>query len=82
MLYNSRADLVFTNNQVWQYEIARSGLDPKRIKFIYKIPDVSSELFLAASLKTDKKIVEKLSNALNTIKADGRYRQLMKQWKL
>ncbi len=82
MLYSGRTDLAFTNSLVWQYEIQHSGLDPNKIKFIYKIPDIPADLYIAASLPTKKNIVEKLQQALQRIKADGRYQKILTQWQL
>jgi len=82
MFYNGRTDLAFTNSLVWQYEIKHSGLNPDKIKFIYKIPDITADLYIAASLTTDKKIVEKLQQALQQVKTDGRYQKILTQWQL
>jgi len=81
MFYNGRTDIAFTNN-TWSFEIEHSGLDPKQIKVLYKIPDITSELYIAASLNTDKSIVIKLQKALKQIKADGRYQQILTKWNL
>ncbi len=82
MLYSGRTDLAFTNSLVWQYEIKHSNLDPDKIKFIYKIPDITDDLYIAASLTTDINIVKKLQQALQQLKADGRYQNILKKWQL
>jgi len=82
MLYNHRTDLAFTNSLVWQYEIKKSGLNPDKIKFIYKIPDITSDLYIAASLATSPEITQKLRQALQQVKADGRYQKLITKWQL
>jgi polar amino acid transport system substrate-binding protein len=82
MLYNQRTDLAFTNSLVWQYEIEHSGLNPDKIKFLYKIPDISSDLYIAANLKTSPEILQKLQLALQQIKADGRYQNIINKWQL
>ncbi len=82
MLYNKRTDIAFTNSHTWQHEIERTGLDPNKIKIIYKIPDITSELYIAASLSTDKKIVTRLQAALVQIKSDGRYQHIIAKWQL
>lgn len=82
MLYNGRTDLAFTNSQVWQYKIKHTGLDPSKIRFLYKIPDITSELYLAASPNTDKYIIRQLRLALDKIKQDGRYQALLTKWNL
>jgi len=81
MFYNGRTDIAFTNN-TWPYEIKQSGLDPTQIKILYQIPDITSDIYIAASLNTDKIFVDKLKKALVQIKADGRYQQILTKWKL
>jgi len=81
MLFNGRTDIAFTNN-TWSYEIKKTGLDPDKIKILYKIPDITSDIYIAASLNTDKTIVEKLKKALIKIKHDGRYQQILTKWHL
>jgi len=80
MLFIGRSDLAFTNNIVWRFEVARAGLDPNKIQVLYNIPDISTELYLAASLNTSKHIVQQLQQALEKIKADGRYQAIMTKW--
>ncbi|MDG1750295.1 MAG: transporter substrate-binding domain-containing protein [Thalassotalea sp.] len=82
MLYSGRTDIAFTNNIVWRHEIKKSGLDSSRVKLIYEIPDIASELYLAANLATDKALIKKVKNSFNAIKADGRYDQIMTKWQL
>jgi len=82
MLYNGRTDLAFTNNILWKYEIEDSQLDPKQIEIIYQIPDIASDLYLAASFGTDEKIINQLKVGLKEIKTNGQYQQIMQKWHL
>lgn len=82
MLYSGRTDIAFTNNIVWRHEIKKAGLDSSRVKLIYEIPDIASDLFLAANLKTDVAIVKKVKDSLAAIKADGRYQKILAKWQL
>jgi polar amino acid transport system substrate-binding protein len=82
MLFNGRTDLVLTNNMTWRAEIVQSDLDSDKIRFVYWIPDISSDLYIAASLTTDKSIITKLQNALAQIKNDGRYQKILAKWQL
>jgi len=81
MFYNGRTDIAFTNN-TWAHEIKDSGLNPEQIKVLYKIPDITSDIYIAASLTTDKELITKLQKALAHIKADGRYQQILTKWQL
>lgn len=81
MFYNGRTDIAFTNN-TWAYEIKNSSLDPKKIKVLYQIPNITSAIYIAASLQTNKIIVTKLQKALKQIKNDGRYQKILTKWQL
>jgi polar amino acid transport system substrate-binding protein len=82
MLFSKRTDLAFTNNILWKYEIEDSGLNPEQIDIIYKIPDIASDLYLAASKGTDEKLIKKLRIALEEIKSNGQYQQILQKWHL
>lgn len=81
IFFNGRTDIAFTNS-TWAYEIKNAGQDPKQIKVLYKIPDITSDIYLAASLNTDKHMITKLRQALTAIKRDGRYQQILTKWQL
>ena len=82
MLYSGRTDVAFTNSIIWQHEITKAGLDPGKLSLTYEIPDFASDLYLAASLGTDKAVLQKIKNSLTAIKTDGRYNKIMTKWKL
>ncbi|MEW6991827.1 substrate-binding periplasmic protein [Colwelliaceae bacterium 6441] len=82
MLYSGRTDIAFTNSIVWRHEIMASKLDPDQLALIFEIPNIASDLYLAASLTTDKNLVEKVKNSFASIKADGRYDKIMAKWQL
>jgi polar amino acid transport system substrate-binding protein len=82
MLFNGRTHLAFTNDVMWQHELKDVGLDVSQINFVYKIPNFASDLYLAASLDTDKKTVHKLTKALKKIKANGQYQAILEKWRI
>ena len=82
MLFSERTDLAFTNNILWRYEVADSNLDPSQIEIVYKIPDIASDLYIAASKGSDEKIIEQLKTALQEIKSNGQYQQILQKWQL
>ncbi|MCW8831735.1 MAG: transporter substrate-binding domain-containing protein [Colwellia sp.] len=82
MLFSGRTELAFTNNILWKYEIEDTQLDPSQIAINYQIPDIASDLYLAASLGTDEKIINQLRKALAEIKSDGHYQQILQKWHL
>ncbi len=82
MLYSGRTDLAFTNSILWKYEIEDSQLDPEQIEIIYQIPDIAADLYIAASIGTDKKVIEQFKSILKEIKSNGQYQQIMQKWHL
>lgn len=81
-LYSGRIDSAFTNDILWHYEITSLGLNPKHIKLSLQVPNFANDLYIAASLPTDKHIVVKLTEALNKLKASGRYQAILDKWHL
>ena len=82
MLFNGRTQLAFTNDVMWQHELDNVGLDRSQIKFVYKIPNFAADLYLAASLNTDKEIVKRLILALDKIKKNGQYHAILAKWNI
>jgi len=82
MLFKQRTDLAFTNNILWKYEIEDSHLDPNQIKIVYQIPNIASDLYLAASKGTDEKIIKQLKEGLKEIKSNGQYLNILQKWHL
>jgi polar amino acid transport system substrate-binding protein len=81
-LYNGRTEVAFTNGKIWRFETKQAGFDPALLSEIYKIPDISTDLYIAASLSTEPAIIKKLQQALANIKADGRHQQILTKWQL
>jgi len=82
LLYSGRIEAVFTNGMLWRHEIASIGLDEKQVQLSYQVPNFASDLYIAASLTTDKAIVVALTNALATMKHDGSYQAILAKWHL
>lgn len=82
MLYSGRTDLAFTNGMLWQYELEDTGLDPSKIQFVYQIPNIAVDLYIAASLDVDKSVVERIQAALSMIKESGEYQSILRKWNI
>ena len=82
LLYSGRIDAAFTNSLLWRYELEAIGLDSNKIELNYQIANFASDLYIAASLSTDKNIVDALTKALADIKADGSYQRILTKWKM
>ena len=82
LVFKKRTDLAFTNSILWKYEIEELGLDPTQVEIVYKAPAIASNLYLAASIGTDEKVINQLRKALKEIKANGQYQQILQKWHL
>ena len=82
LLYSVRIDAVFTNQFLWRHQIKNLALDPTAVKLNFEIPNFANDLYIAASLTTDKKIVDALTSALDQMKADGSYQAILSKWSI
>jgi polar amino acid transport system substrate-binding protein len=79
-----RIDLWPASQDMMSYEVRNAGDDPaKTVKPVLEITDLSQGYtggFLASSLSTPDDIVERLRQALDQMKRDGRYAAIHKKW--
>ncbi|MDG4718193.1 MULTISPECIES: substrate-binding periplasmic protein [Thalassospira] len=73
MLFANRAKLIAGDALSLPYRVRMLGEDSQRLQVVASIPELSSDLYLAASLSTDDAIVTRLRTALESLKADGSY---------
>lgn len=82
MLYKKRIDFVLSNLTTGDFEIKKAGFDPDQVKGIYRVDALTVDLEMATGNSTAPKIVEKLRQALQQLKNDGRFQAIMRKWKL
>lgn len=73
MLYGGRADLVAGDALSLPYRVEELGLDLDRLRVVAEIPELSSNLYLAASQTTDKTVVQRLRDCLGKLKRNGTF---------
>ncbi|WP_033068842.1 substrate-binding periplasmic protein [Thalassospira australica] len=73
MLYAGRAELVAGDSLSLPYRAKALAVDDMRLKVVAEVPELSTELYLAASLTTDEIVVRSLRNALDALKRRGDY---------
>lgn len=81
-LFANHVDIVISNNALYRTQIAEAGFSIDDVKIILPLKDFSKEMYLAANLSTDKKLLAKINKAFSTIRADGRYDAIMTKWGL
>jgi len=82
MLYHGRAEYIVGNKLMLHARIKELGLDPTLIEPIEPVDTSESILSIAFSQQTSDETVQKVIDAVNRLKADGRYGELLKKWQL
>jgi len=82
MLFNHRIDFVLTNTLSLNSELNKLGLDVIRIERTLELTDFPYELHLVANLSLAPSTANVLQQALKTIKANGEYQKILKQWNI
>ncbi|MFV1850642.1 MAG: substrate-binding periplasmic protein [Thalassospira sp.] len=73
MLFAGRAMLVAGDALSLPYRVAELEEDSTRLHVVASIPELSSELYLAASLATNDVVIDAMRAALEAIKQEGAY---------
>lgn len=73
MLYADRVDLVAGDALSLPYRVRQLGLDIDDLAIAADVPDLSSELYLAANADTDEHFIERLGHSLQKIKDSGEF---------
>jgi len=82
MLFNKRIDLVLTNYMALDQDIKKAGFDANKIKPYLSLPNFPNKLHIATGLTTPTATVERLSEALSTIKKSGLYQRILTKYNL
>jgi len=77
MLIAGRADLVLDDASTLFYELEHMGLEAERLTPVLFVPELSMDFEMAFGLKTDDIVVKRFIKALQTIKQNGVYQQIM-----
>jgi len=73
-------DFILADTINVEYRALFNGIDYDLFKTHLKLNESPIDLYLACSLQTSKEIVEKLSQSINTIKANGTYDKILNTW--
>lgn len=82
MLFKNRIDLVLTNFIALESELKSIGLNINEVTPYLELEDFPNQLHIATNLTTPNQTVNRLSDALNIIKANGTYQKIMTKWGL
>jgi len=76
-----KIDFILADTINVKYRAMFNDIDYELFETYFKLNETPIELYLACSLQTPKKTVEKLSKAINTIKENGTYEKILASWK-
>jgi polar amino acid transport system substrate-binding protein len=73
-------DFILADTINVKYRAMFNNMDYELFKTYFKLNETPTELYLACSLKTSEEVVEKLAQAINTIKKNGTYDKIFDTW--
>lgn len=73
MLYASRVDLIAGDALSLPYRVRELGLEINDLAVAAEIPELSSDLYLAANIKTDRALLRQVRSGLKALKDSGRF---------
>ena len=77
-LMSGRVDLWFYDNLGMPSAAKQAGVDPKDLELVFAVDEVS--IYIAISRQTSEEIVKKWQAALQTMKDDGTFYAISKNW--
>ncbi len=79
-LVNRRIDLMPYYDIPFLHKVKSLGYAPEQFEKVYFLEDASEKLYMAFGAKTSDTVVEKFAKALEKIKADGTYEDILKKY--
>lgn len=73
-------DLVIINETILKYRAQESGVALNSLKKQLELPELPLDFHLACSLKTQPEVVSELTVALQQLKNNGEFQQIVKGW--
>lgn len=73
MLYHDRVHLVAGDARSLPYRVEKMGLSLERLRVVADIPELSSDLYLAAHTQSPVEVMQRLTSCLKELKAEGAF---------
>ena len=82
MLYQRRVDLIFGAGLAFGHQLMEHGYNLNQLQRVLHVPDISSDLYIAASLGTEPKLLELLKEEFARLLDTGAITRLQKKWQV
>lgn len=79
-LFLGRVDLIAYEENSFLHKVHEQNLDPDKFERVFRLEDLSDELYMALSKTSDLKLFNKLRTALRQIKKKGIYENIHLQY--
>ena len=76
----NQIDFILADTINVKYRAMFNDIDYKSFKAYLKLNETPIELYLACSLQTPREVIQKLSQAITTIKENGTYNKILEAW--
>ncbi|WP_281558863.1 transporter substrate-binding domain-containing protein [Thalassomonas sp. RHCl1] len=81
LITRNHIDLILTDDITLSYRAKYNQIDPGVFQEYFRINHAPIKFYLACSNKTAPDIIATLSAAINSIKSNGRFRQIAEKWR-
>lgn len=79
-LFLGRLDIIPYAATRLNYDIKRCGYDPNQVEIIWTLKEISTHNYVAFSISTDDKIVEKFQDGFDAIRKKGILKRILEKW--
>jgi polar amino acid transport system substrate-binding protein len=80
LLANDRIDLIAYDEASFSYALQEEGLDSALFERVYRLDEISDQLYMAFSKDSDKALVKVFTDALQVIKTNGTYETIKNKY--
>ena len=81
LVTRSEIDFIVVDDITISHRSKLAGVPMESLQRVIEVKSLPLNFYLACNLKTDKRVIEKLTQSLSSVHQDGTYQKLLKKWK-